>query len=569
MQSQRDQYIPQILNIARQLGIPDKYRTNARTIAALDINTLREILPTPEQADNVFNQIQNHIRQTSINIGNQAINHHGDDIWRKMAPKIRDSTPENFLLATHGEFFEDKNLIWGEVDPFQQAFGRVFTNYRELLHRNDRLEKYPPNDGSTRKHLSNSQFLEKHGIPPWDFVNQILETCHLDFRVEGPPLHETTPYEPKLQKISFPVEMRFQDLSSGERVLMSFALCLYNSEDNRQQKNFPKLLLLDEVDAPLHPSMTMSLLNTIQNVLVESKNVAVILTTHSPSTVALAPENSLYVMNPKGPAVEKISKNSALSILTTGVPTLSVSFDGRRQVFVESRTDASLYDALYQRYKIHLKSSRSLIFVEVGHKDHSGSETNAGCTQVIRLVESLAGGGNKSVFGLIDWDGSRLPKDRLHVLSENIRDGLESLLFDPVLLAATIARENSSLAREKGIFEENDSYAKMFHWDAARWQRAVGMIQNLVLNHNESADDTISVNYLNGMTLSISKKYLHMDDHALEEAIVSRFGFLKARNKHAGGLMRHVVDSVLADCPELLPNDFLDTLNALLDTELT
>jgi hypothetical protein len=58
--------------------------------------------------------------------------------------------------------------------------------------------------------------------------------------------------------------------------------------------------------------------------------------------VALAPEEAIYSMNALNPRLEKTSKSAALAILTAGVPTLSVSFSGRRQIFVESRTDASL-----------------------------------------------------------------------------------------------------------------------------------------------------------------------------------------------------------------------------------
>ena len=69
--------------------------------------------------------------------------------------------------------------------------------------------------------------------------------------------------------------------------------------------------------------MAKSLINTIQKVLVEGQKIAVILTTHSPSTVALAPDASLYEMDPTGPRVNKISKSKALSLLTSGVPTLA------------------------------------------------------------------------------------------------------------------------------------------------------------------------------------------------------------------------------------------------------
>jgi ABC-type molybdenum transport system ATPase subunit/photorepair protein PhrA len=566
--SNREQHYPGLRQHAINLGVPAEYCLNIKKINSLTVEELRAVLQDASKAEEVAASIKQHIKQLGSNVGSNSFNQIGDEYWRKAVPKIQQNSPEDFLVSSQSAFFQNRNFLWGDVDPFQQAFGRVFTRYRELIHDNDRLQKYPPPDDPSRRYLSPEEFVAEYGTPPWDFVNQILEECRLDFRVDNPPLHEIASYEPKLYKLSTTVEMRFLDLSSGEKVLMSFALCIYNSQDSRQAIAFPKLLLLDEVDAPLHPSMAASLLNTIQNVLVRDRNVSVILTTHNPSTVALAPEEAIYSMNPAGPRIDKVSKSFALSLLTTGVPTLSISFDGRRQIFVESRTDANLYDMLYQRYKGLLNSERSLVFVEVGNTDASGGEKNAGCAQVMRLVDSLTAGGNQSVLGLVDWDGDRVPKDRMHVLSPGVRDGLESLLFDPVLLVVTIAGENSSFAKTKGILDPEDSYISISNWDVARWQRAIDILQNIVLGDSLIQRDTVEIKYINGMTLQISKEYLHLDDHALEQKIISLFGFLIPKNKRAGDLMRHVVDTVLADYHALLPVDLLDTLNGLLTVEL-
>ncbi len=575
-QSQRSQWFNHIEQAREQkfaelqknlmvLGVPPIHCNSIGSIKSLTVDKLRSILPNPETAVDVFNGVTTQIKQFGQQVGQHAYNHIGDEHWRKVLPKLQQNSPEAFVFSSQSAFFQNENFLWGEVDPFKQAFGRVFTTYRELIHDNDRLEKYAPKDDPNRKHLSADEFIETFGVPPWDFVNQILEECNLDFRVDHPPLYETTSYEPKLRKISSDVEMRFADLSSGEKVLMSFALCLYNSQERRQAKVFPKLLLLDEVDAPLHPSMTVSLLNTIQNVLVKDKNVAVIMTTHSPSTVALAPEESIYAMNPDGPRVEKVSKSNALSILTTGVPTLSVSFDGRRQIFVESRTDAYLYDSLYQKYKSHLASERSLVFVEVGNKTESSTlEQNAGCDQVIRLVDSLNQGGNQSVLGLIDWDGKRQHEKRIHVLSPNIRDGLESLIFDPVLLLTTLIRENSSFLIEKKIINTTDTYISIANWSESKWQAIINALQNFILATTETSSDTIDIEYLNSMRLKIRKGYVHMDDHALENKILDCFGFLKPKNRHAGDLMKYIINTVLADFPLLLPTDLLVTFGNLL-----
>jgi hypothetical protein len=521
-------------------------------------------LPDANQAEQLADAIHQHMKSMGMAVGQQVFNQFGDEYLRKAIPKIQQTSPETFMVSSQSKFFKNENLLWGDVDPFQQAFGRVFVTYRELIHDNDRLEKYPPLDDPTRRHRSTLEFQAEFGSPPWEFVNQILEECRLDFRVDSPPLYEIVAYEPKLRKLSTKVEMRFQDLSSGEKVLMSFALCMYNVQDHRQAKTFPKLLLLDEIDAPLHPSMVASLLRTIQNVLIREKNVAVILTTHSPSTVALAPEAAIYSMNPLGPKIEKISKSSALSILTEGVPTLAVSFDGRRQVFVESNTDARIYEKLYQNFKAHLTTERSLVFVKVGHLMTSGGERNAGCEQVKRIVESLSNGGNNSVRGLIDWDGNRTSEEKIHVLSEGIRDGIESLIFDPVLLVTTLIKENRKECLSHGIIEPDDTYLLINLWTRERWQKAIEKLLDLIIPNRDLNGQRIKISYLNSMTLEIDQHYLHLDDHALEKEILDTFKFLRARSKHTGDLAHHIIDSALVDYPQLVPKDLLTTFEGLL-----
>ena len=569
MQNQREQQFPQLQQTVLGLGVPAHLCTSLDRVTSLNVNTLRAVFSDDSRANHVHEQICALLKNFGVTVGQNSINHIGDENWRKAAPKVIQNSPELFLTASHADFFRNKTFLWGDVDPFQQAFGQVFATYRSLVHENDRLEKYPPPAPSTSKYLSEKEFVGEYGEPPWDFVNRILKESNLDFRVDSPPMHETVSYEPKLHKLSKDVEMRFQDLSSGEKVLMSFALCIYNAQESRQAKTFPKLLLLDEIDAPLHPSMAASLINTIQNVLVRDKNVAVILTTHSPSTVALASEKSLYAMNPAGPRVDKVTKGQALSLLTAGVPTLSVSFSGRRQVFVESKTDALLFDMIYQRYKSHLNSERSLAFVEVGKTNEKGIEQSGGCEQVTRLVDALTATGNESVLGLIDWDGRNNPNGRIRVLSPGVRDGLESALFDPLLIVSMLARDEIQLAKRLQILADHESYQSLIGWETNQWQAAVDKVQSILLGSEQSEmAERTAISYLSGLTLSIRNDYLTMDDHKLEAEILAKFSPLKARSRHAGDLMRHMLNTVLSDFEVFLPCDLLNSLRDLLIHEI-
>lgn len=568
IRTEQEKALPALREELNKFGLPVERFSSLRQILSIDESVLKQYIDDPEKREEAERKIKQNISNQGKNIYKQVRRNINDDEWKKVAPSIAEERPDLFLETSESNFFSYEKFLWGEVDVFQQAFGRLFSEYRDLIHQNDRLERYPPKGEGAPRHLNEKEFKERYGEPPWDFVNRILDVCRLDFRVEPPPLHEVGSYEPKLIKLSSDVEMRFQDLSSGEKVLMSFALCMYNAQDARQENPFPKLLLLDEVDAPLHPSMVASLINTIKDVLVEGKNVSVILTTHSPSTAALAPEEALYEMSPSGPSVEKVSASRAVAVLTYGVPTLSVSLEGRRQVFVESKTDARIYERLYQRYKESLDSQRSLVFIEVGKTTASGGESNSGCAQVKRLVSNLAKAGNDSIFGLVDWDGCRASSQRVHVLSPNIRDGLESLLMDPLIVAATVLRENMRFCLDKALIDKEERYSEIVNWSKEKWQAIVDRLQSHVLEKDVSSDEHLEIQYLNGISLNISKSYLHYDDHAIEGAVIAKFGFLNTRSKNAGDLMNHIISTVLNDYPQLLPCDLLETFSGLLEVEV-
>ena len=269
------------------------------------------------------------------------------------------------------------------------------------------------NHATTSAALSKEEFVNRYNAPPWEFVNHALTTAGLNFRINLPYLYGFGAYKPVLTKQSSGEELDFTNLSSGEKVLMSFALCVYYAQDRRQIAQYPRLLLLDEVDAPLHPSMCRQLLRTITETLVSTYDIHVILATHSATTVALAPQESVHVMRGGSAGLSKTTKGSALNLLTDGVPTVALDFKGRRQVLVESVHDALIYERLYREVRSHLDSERSLEFIGVGRTPAEGS----GCSQVRHIVQSLVGAGNKTVFGLVDWDNGAEAGQRVEVFA--------------------------------------------------------------------------------------------------------------------------------------------------------
>ncbi|MDE2385691.1 MAG: ATP-binding protein, partial [Alphaproteobacteria bacterium] len=342
-----------------------------------------------------------------------------------------------------------------------------------------------------------------------------------------------------------------------------FAICLYNTLDGRQLVHLPKLLLFDEVDAPLHPSMSKIYIDSIQHSLVEKSGLSVIATTHSPTTVALAPEESIYLMQPDGLGLRKVSKSEALNVLTEGVPTLAVSFDGRRQVFVESPIDAELYDLVFQLVKSTIGSQRSLVFIPTGAKDKkTGTDQNTGSSVVSSLVKSLINSGNQTVFGVLDWDKHHTSSERICILSENRRYSIENVIYDPAVVIAFLCKEAKSRKDLASLPRlEKLSYSELLLLDSKEFQELVDEFSNLLVP-NTLADTSKEVcNYLGGMQLQISTQLLLMNGHQLEDALIEKFPSLKGHKTH--GIMKTIVESVFTDAKQLIPCDFLDLFRNL------
>ncbi|WP_112662179.1 AAA family ATPase [Microvirga flavescens] len=423
------------------------------------------------------------------------------------------------------------------------------------------IRYFDASSGAQVNTLTDAEFTQQYGPAPWDFVNQALESAGVDFMINAPNLDNYIPYEPHLTKKSSGIEVKFQHLSSGEKVLMSFAFCVYYASDRRQVAVYPKVILLDEIDAPLHPSMSKSVVGTIINILVDQFEIHVIATTHSPSTVAIAPEESIYIMRPGVPGLHKTSKAEALNALTVGVPTLSISFDGRRQVFVESPADAITYELLYKVLKPTLASQRSLEFISTVSKD--GAAVNTGCDVVVRLVNELSDAGNTSVFGLLDWDGRRTSDTRLHVLAEGRRNGLENVILDPLLIAALIARSTPNLKTAIGI-DAQASYLTFISYDQQQLQSVVRCVCQAVLGEKPTSE--IECEYVGGIKLMIDERYLTTDDHALEEMILTAFPKLNSvAKRQAGKLMQYVIEHILSDKRDFMPIEVKQLFERLLD----
>lgn len=308
-----------------RVGLGDTYQQIAE-MCKRENRSFWESIPEPfsqnkQQLANFFNQEQIRSNQQAPGLFSLV----------KQLPFCLDEIEEQ-------DFFRRYKPFTFKNDFLPNQLGKVFWDYY-IKFRNNQVNQFQNEKyGKQYEALSEEDFFAAHGEPPWNVVNKILKTFDtLKYEVPSPEgLDYFANFQLKLKHIEKPdLEIDFDKLSSGERVLMALVASVYKSSAD---KHFPDLLLLDEVDASLHPSMMKNMLDVIERIFLK-QNVRVILITHSPTTLALAPEDSIFVMNRAGfNRIEKKSKQEALSILTQGFATIEQGLRLFDQVALERLT---------------------------------------------------------------------------------------------------------------------------------------------------------------------------------------------------------------------------------------
>lgn len=217
---------------------------------------------------------------------------------------------------TQADFFKFSSYNPDDYELLE-SLSEVFLDYQKKIIK----AKLRKSDGGEELNEDDLQKLEE--LSPWNFVNKMFQEFGLIHTISKPEFEAGDLINS--QALSFQVklfindaEIDFEDLSSGEKILCALAITVY--QDNKSE--FPKLLLLDEVDASLHPSMIQNLLDVIEEVFIKNE-CNVILATHSPTTAALASEESLFEVQ-KGSEqqkIRKISQSDAINLLSEGIIT--------------------------------------------------------------------------------------------------------------------------------------------------------------------------------------------------------------------------------------------------------
>ena len=171
------------------------------------------------------------------------------------------------------------NFIWETNDIFTNCISEIFFHHAfSELH--DRAEK---------------RISQKEA--PWNKLNSLFGELNLEYRFEDDfRIKDNTAdlnKQPKLYHIQEDGSLdllnprELNDLSDGEKVILALTFASLSGVDNNEKK----ILLLDEFDATLNPSL-IEMFFTILDRFFLQKGICVIMVTHSSDTIFLASERS-------------------------------------------------------------------------------------------------------------------------------------------------------------------------------------------------------------------------------------------------------------------------------------
>lgn len=235
----------------------------------------------------------------------------------KLAHELNQS---DFLRAAH---HEGKTI----ANTLSEAFTRYKVDQYSWAHSESEIPGRGDVASLLHTYRANNQ-------PPWEILRAILS--HMREEV-GDELFDFEFSDPENDRLSHATHNQYSfrtmmtnratgdsydldSLSSGETILMCLCLIWF---DQKLGRGCPDLLLLDELDALLHPSMVAALIACLRRLFV-ANGTRVIMATHCASTVAAVNDDEVFRLTRRGGhlKVTPVTRSEAVEELSDGVATL-------------------------------------------------------------------------------------------------------------------------------------------------------------------------------------------------------------------------------------------------------
>lgn len=291
------------------------------------------------QLENNIRTLKEHIRNSQnqkLNVSIYAYDEELSRIARELHKKAEELTEDEIRLLA--------------IDNFE-SLTTVDELTRFVYNENQRYMKRVTYLAETQQREEEESLVTQER--PYQTINRIFRQYGFDYYEMLNPF----PIDGKLNgEISFKGKegeiVDYHSLSSGEQAIVQFVIWSYGQDFRGNRLN---TMVLDEPDAHLHPSMCKMMVEIFSEMSTKKENggggIRIIITTHSPSTVAFTPEGSLFVMQREADnkrSIRPTTSEDAVEILSDGIFTFSRAMSSftmfstspkQNLVFVEGKTD--------------------------------------------------------------------------------------------------------------------------------------------------------------------------------------------------------------------------------------
>lgn len=468
--------------------------------------------------------------------------------------KLKEIDRNDFFKTPFPEKYVDAS------DMFNSQIEMIFFSYLKRRHDNDYLNYRNQKHKENNNVIEDEEF-EKQFPAPWSIINKILSDNNIDLKVKEYNIKDYSDeftLDFKFIKEGIDELVSFADLSSGEQVIIGLVVKLFAKHYYEGDFTFPELIVLDEPDANLHPEMSKLLIDVLYKSFVKDLGIKIIITTHSPATVALAPEESIYELNNNPNCyLKKISKDDALNILTGMIPNLSIDYKNHKQIFVESPTDVSYFQKLFNKLYSEEKMNYKLYFI-------SNNKGDGNCTWVREIVAKLREGGVNKSYGIIDWDTTNKSSDSVFVHGEDKRYAIENFVFDPVYLCILFLESKGAhnIRAELGFDETYNQY-NLSNESNNRLQQVWDWFLKKIYEKFPAlkSENTNTIVYYNRKEVLVPDWFLTTKGHEIEPKLRETFQILAKFT--AEGDLQNNLSTIMAKCFPLVPMESIELLKKL------
>lgn len=380
--------------------------------------------------------------------------------------------------------------------------------------------------------------------PPWVTINELLKDFRLPYRVTHPE-SLMTKYRLGLRDLQTDLPVDFANLSSGEKVLMSLGFWLYTFSNHGV---LPRLVLLDEPDAHLHPSMIKSFIDVLRDTLIAKHGCRVIMTTHRADTIVFAPEGALFEMRRGGGGPSLCSKMTSIGKISNN---LLMAMPSARLIMVESEADERFYKSLVTVLSEDGKLLNSALAVFLRMSSAKGAKPEGGGKSHVKSrVKRLRDEGILNVCGIIDRDQGEQETDTVFVLR---RYNIENYIYDPIQVFAALVSVGKAPSIKLSVALGPGSEHKLPELPVHDLQSIVKfMCESIESRLTGLTDDDralIDVNFIGGMILQYPRWHLEQNGKMLMSHYRKRYESVALSEEIMFSLFHRV---------RLLPADLLD-----------